>query len=471
MNTLTQKIDSFPKEELLKLINNKLSKTKILQKILNIDYKPSAFLIKVLNKKMESDNLFMAKNYTKTSVIWKLDQNLFLLIIENSYSINEALNFFNLQNKSANYETLFSRMEDLGLSIDKFKNKCNEVTKIKRKQASFEEIFSEDSSICRSSVKSFILKHKLIEEKCAGCGLTHWKSAVTNNVLKKIPLTLDHINGINNDNTLEGYFENDKFVITKTNLRFLCGTCDTLSPFYGGKNTKNTRGFVPTKEFILKKIEENKLKYSIKLDKKYCIQCSKEIFKKSVNDLCINCLIENKNEKHKSEEPFYKELFKQVEIEGTLKNAAKSLSISTSCLKKRFKKFGLKIKLLSNFEDKIKVLESIDFKNDYPKRDSLAWKHIDYLRYQFNKNQLKYCEIYILNSISKYILSSKEKENDIWIEKYEKVKNWIQLNKRLPKKHSSSNEEVSFAKWLKKIDKLNDEQIDKINSLLSLNKA
>ena len=81
MNTLTQKIDSFPKEELLKLINNKLSKTKILQKILNIDYKPSAFLIKVLNKKMERDNLFMAKNYTKTSVMKLL--NFILIEIQN----------------------------------------------------------------------------------------------------------------------------------------------------------------------------------------------------------------------------------------------------------------------------------------------------------------------------------------------------------------------------------------------------
>lgn len=260
MNKLTQsqKIDSFPKEELIKLINNKLSKTKILQQILNINYKPNSFFIKVLNKKMESHNFSIAKNYTKTSVIWKLDQDLFLLIIENSHSINEALNFFNLQNKSDNYKTLFSRMEDLSLNIDKFKNKCNELTKIKRKQASFEEIFNENSSVCRASVKSYILKHKLLEEKCSSCGLTHWRSVVTNNKMAKIPLTLDHINGVNNDNTLEGFFKNNKFIITKTNLRFLCGTCDTLTPFYGGKNSKNSKGFIPTKEFILKKLELSK---------------------------------------------------------------------------------------------------------------------------------------------------------------------------------------------------------------------
>lgn len=251
MNTLTQSqiIDSFPKEELLKLINAKLSKTKILQNILNINYKPSSFYIEVLNKKIKNSNLSIAKNYRKTSIIWQLDQELFLLIIENSLSINEALNFFNLENKSGNYNTLFSRMEDLGLSIDKFKNKCNQMTKIKRKQATFEELFNNNSNVCRASVKKYILKHKLIEEKCSSCGITHWKSAVTNNVLTKVPLTLDHINGINNDNTLEGYFEDNKFIITKTNLRFLCGTCDTLSPFYGGKNSKNTKGFIPTLVF------------------------------------------------------------------------------------------------------------------------------------------------------------------------------------------------------------------------------
>lgn len=470
MNKFTQNelIESISKEQLLKLINKKLSKTKILQHILKINYSPSVDNVKSLNKKIEEYNILLNEDYFRKSIIWTLDKELFLLIIENSFYIQDILDFFNLQRK--NEQTLLARMKYLGIDISKFNEKKIDIYQNKSKNT-FENMFCEKSNVSRSSVKRYILKHKLIEEKCSSCGLSHWKGFVTNNVLKKIPLTLDHINGINNDNTLEGYFENDKFVITKTNLRFLCGTCNTLSPFYSGKNVKNTKGSVPTKEFILKKIEENKLKYSVKLDQKYCTQCSKEIFKKSITNLCIDCLTENTKAKRENERFFYLELFKQVEIEGSLKNAANSLAISTNGLKKRFKQFGLELKLLSNFEDKIKVLELIDFKTNYPKKDSLAYKYINYLRKQLKDNQLKYCEIYILNSISKYILSSKEKENDIWIEKYEKVKNWILLNKRLPKKHSSSNEEVSFAKWLKKTDKLSDEQIDKINSLLSLNKA
>jgi len=40
---------------------------------------------------------------------------------------------------------------------------------------------------------------------------------------KPMPLILDHINGINNDNRIE-------------NLRFVCSNCDTQLPTYKSKN-------------------------------------------------------------------------------------------------------------------------------------------------------------------------------------------------------------------------------------------
>ena len=41
-----------------------------------------------------------------------------------------------------------------------------------------------------------------------------------------MPLILDHINGINNDNRIE-------------NLRFLCSNCDSIQSTYKSKTVKN----------------------------------------------------------------------------------------------------------------------------------------------------------------------------------------------------------------------------------------
>ena len=82
-----------------------------------------------------------------------------------------------------------------------------------------EEVFVADSSYPRCHLKARILKKKLIPYECSICGLgPQWNN-------KPMPLILDHINGINNDNRLE-------------NLRFVCSNCDCQLPTYKSKNRK-----------------------------------------------------------------------------------------------------------------------------------------------------------------------------------------------------------------------------------------
>ena len=82
-----------------------------------------------------------------------------------------------------------------------------------------EEVFIEQSTYPRHAVKGRVIKQKLLEYKCQCCGIgPEWLG-------KPMPLILDHINGVNNDNRL-------------TNLRFVCSNCDSQLPTYKSKNRK-----------------------------------------------------------------------------------------------------------------------------------------------------------------------------------------------------------------------------------------
>ena len=76
-------------------------------------------------------------------------------------------------------------------------------------------------SNCQSfKLKNRLLKAGILQKKCSNCHLTEWLS-------KPMPLELDHINGINNDNRTE-------------NLRLLCPNCHALTATYRGKNQRQT---------------------------------------------------------------------------------------------------------------------------------------------------------------------------------------------------------------------------------------
>jgi hypothetical protein len=75
-----------------------------------------------------------------------------------------------------------------------------------------------------SQVQSFKLKKRLFEEgiKTPACELCGWAQTSEDG---RIPVELDHINGVHTDNRLE-------------NLRILCPNCHSLQPTHRGKNKK-----------------------------------------------------------------------------------------------------------------------------------------------------------------------------------------------------------------------------------------
>ena len=67
-----------------------------------------------------------------------------------------------------------------------------------------------------NSLKKRLIKNGIKEHKCESCGLFEWNE-------KPIPIELNHINGINNDNRIE-------------NIQLLCPNCHAQTPNYRGKN-------------------------------------------------------------------------------------------------------------------------------------------------------------------------------------------------------------------------------------------
>jgi 5-methylcytosine-specific restriction endonuclease McrA len=86
-----------------------------------------------------------------------------------------------------------------------------------------EKILVENSSYTNGScLKKRLIKEKLLENKCSECGLdTMWNE-------KKLVMTMDHINGVNNDHRIE-------------NIRLLCPNCNSQQITFAGRNKKRCK--------------------------------------------------------------------------------------------------------------------------------------------------------------------------------------------------------------------------------------
>jgi hypothetical protein len=120
------------------------------------------------------------------------------------------------------------------------------------KRGEKKDMFTVDSCFNRSTIKYNILKENLIEYKCHNCECDdQWMG-------KTMPLILDHINGVNNDNRLE-------------NLRFLCSNCDSIQTTYKNRNYNKDKREKTLIKQLKKKEEQLKSKFSSIENKKQLI--------------------------------------------------------------------------------------------------------------------------------------------------------------------------------------------------------
>jgi|CXWL01.1.fsa_nt_gi hypothetical protein len=222
----------------------------------------------------------------------EIDNNEFVEVVRKSSTIADVLRYFNFRTDQGHYYRIFhAKVGELSIDTSHFLGK-------KRGSANFNQIPLETILVKNSTyrhrreLKKRLLKSGLLTNKCYICGITDWLDI-------PLSLQLDHINGINNDNTL-------------TNLRLLCPNCHSQTETFGGKR--------------LKKLY-------------FCISCQKPIKKKSIH--CINCVDTSREPKIKwpSAEDIVLQI-KQTNFEYT----AKKLGVSSNAVRKYLRKHGIMVK-------------------------------------------------------------------------------------------------------------------------------
>jgi hypothetical protein len=184
-------------------------------------------------------------------------------IVSESKTINEVLTKLGKNTSSGGYKFFKKYITDNNIDISHFWTQKeiieNQFKEGKIKKISIDDMFTENSTVSRGTIKKRILKENIMEYKCVFCENDGtW-------IDKKISLVLDHINGINNDNRLE-------------NLRFLCPNCNSTLVTH----CKGSKGYL----LKLKK-EEKKIKkrdYKPRIEKRKVVRPNKETLIKDVEE-------------------------------------------------------------------------------------------------------------------------------------------------------------------------------------------
>lgn len=140
--------------------------------------------------------------------------------VEAGGSISDVIRRIGLNPKGANFSHVKHHMNRLGVDVEPLKNST--INRPGYKHYSDAEVFIENSSYrSNEGIKKRLISNGTKKRECDKCQLTEWNG-------EPIPLELEHVNGIPNDNRVE-------------NLSFLCPNCHAQTPTYRGRNYKGRK--------------------------------------------------------------------------------------------------------------------------------------------------------------------------------------------------------------------------------------
>jgi hypothetical protein len=230
--------------------------------------------------------------------------------IDHSESLTEVLTYLNLRAAGGNFLALKNSCAVLGLTLPQY-DWQSQSTKVKAgltNRISNAEVFVEDSPYTSRKM----LKKRLFEigvpNICDECGQEPFWNG------KPLTLTLEHKNGVWNDNRLD-------------NLQILCGHCHSQTDTFSGRSSHSRNNDVP--DFRPTRVQ------------KHCLGCNKEITRSST--YCMNCAAPLRQAELREsglviEYPEINQLIESVQHFGFVQTA-KTLGVTDSALRKHMKKF------------------------------------------------------------------------------------------------------------------------------------
>lgn len=138
-------------------------------------------------------------------------------IVQNSCSLREVLKTIGYTVSGDNNKTLKKRLTEYNIDYSHFSKAGR--NKIERNE---NNVFIQNSTASQRTLRLWYEKGNYTEYKCSICGQEPFWNG------KELTLTLDHINGVNNDDRLE-------------NLRWVCPNCDRQLSTFAGKNLLNKK--------------------------------------------------------------------------------------------------------------------------------------------------------------------------------------------------------------------------------------
>lgn len=149
----------------------------------------------------------------------------FRAVVDSSESLSDVLRKMGLRIKGGNNKTVKNRCLADGIDYDRLieGGKRHIGTALRNRMPPLETVLTSECDYSRKSLRKRLVSVGLLENNCGRCGIgTEWNG-------EPLSLTLDHINGVSNDNRI-------------SNLRLLCPNCHSQTITFSGRNNLSRVG-------------------------------------------------------------------------------------------------------------------------------------------------------------------------------------------------------------------------------------